>query len=100
MGQIKPYQPVKLIFGVITGIPDLLVEVCRRLSEPLGQIDFFSRLIPFNHTTYYEAEMGKGLHRQFVSFETLIAPDELSSSKLWCNAVGLTLSQVISRLPN
>ncbi len=87
MGQIKPYQPVKLMYGVITGIPDLLVEVYRRLSEPLRQIDFFSPLIPFNHTTYYEAEMGKGLHCQFVSFETLIAPDELSSSKLFSNAV-------------
>ena len=93
MGQIKPYQPVKLIFGVITGIPDLLEEVYRRLSEPFGQIDFASPLLPFNHTTYYEAEMGKGLHRQFVSFETLIAPDELSSTKLFSNAVEREFAQ-------
>lgn len=93
MGQIKLCQPVKLIFGVLTGIPDLLVEVYQRLSEPLGEIDFTSPLLPFNHTTYYEAEMGKGLHRQFVSFETLIAPDELSSTKLFSNAVEQEFAQ-------
>ena len=87
MGQIRPCQPVKLIFGVITGIPDLLVEVYRRLSERFGQIDFVSPLFPFNQTTYYEAEMGNGLQRQFVSFESLIAPDELASTKLFSNAV-------------
>ena len=87
MGQIRPYQPVKLIFGVITAIPDLLEAVYRRLSERFGQIDFSSPLLSFEHTTYYETEMGKALHRQFVSFETLIAPDELASTKLFSNAV-------------
>lgn len=87
MGQIRPCLPVKLIFGVITGIPDLLAEVYRRLSERFGQIDYTSPLLAFNHTTYYETEMGKGLHRQFASFETLIPPDELSSTKLFSNSV-------------
>ena len=87
MGQINPCQPVKLIFGVITGIPDLLTDVYLRLSEPFGEIDFASSLLPFDHTAYYQAEMGKGLHRQFVSFESLISPDEISSTKHFSNGV-------------
>ena len=58
-----------------------------RLSEPFGQIDFASSLLPFDHTDYYQAEMGKGLHRQFVSFESLISPDEISSTKHFSNGV-------------
>ncbi len=87
MGQIRPCQPVKLIFGVITGIPDLLEGVYGRISDRFGQIDYTSPLLPFNHTTYYDDEMGKGLHRQFVSFEQLIPPDDLSSTKLFANAI-------------
>ena len=44
-------------------------------------------LLPFDHTAYYQAEMGKGLHRQFVSFESLISPDEISSTKHFSNGV-------------
>ena len=87
MGQIRPCQPVKLIIGAITGVPDLLEETYRRLSERLGQIDYTSPLLQFDHTTYYEAEMGSGLHRQFVSYETLIPPDELSLTKIFSNDV-------------
>lgn len=97
MGQIRPCQPVKLIFGVITGVPDLLEEVYGRLSGRFGQIDYTSPLLQFDHTTYYEAEMGKGLHRQFLSFETLVPPDELSSTKLYSNAVEQELSQADSK---
>ena len=87
MGQIKSHPPAKLIFGAITGTPELLAEVYQRLSDRLGQIDFTSALLPFDYTTYYETEMGKGLQRQFVSFETLIAPDDLASTKHFSNAV-------------
>lgn len=93
MGQIRPCQPVKLIFGVITGIPDLLEEVYERLSGRFGQIDYTSPLLAFDHTTYYEDEMGRGLHRQFVGFEMLISPDELSSTKLFSNAVEQEFTQ-------
>lgn len=87
MGQIKSHPPVKLISGIITARPDLLVEVYQRLSEQFGQIDSTSPLLPFDCTTYYVAEMGKGLQRQFVSFETLIAPNGLAPAKHFSNAV-------------
>jgi len=87
MGQIRSHPPVKLIVGVITAQLELLAAVHHRISERFGPIDFTSELLPFDYTTYYEAEMGKDLKRQFVSFETLIAPDELSAAKLFSNEV-------------
>ena len=87
MGQIKSHPPVKLIVGIITAMPDLLLAVHQRLAERFGRIDFISELLPFDYTTYYEAEMGKALKRQFVSLKTLISPDELTSTKHFSNVV-------------
>ena len=87
MGQIRSYPPVKLIVGIITAVPDLLPGVHQRLSEQFGQVDFASDLLPFDYTNYYEAEMGKDLKRQFVSFEKLISAEELASAKCFSNTV-------------
>ena len=87
MGQIRSHPPVKLIVGIITAVPDLLPEVHQRLAERFGGVDFASDLLPFDYTTYYEAEMGKDLKRQFVSFESLIPAEELASTKCFSNAV-------------
>jgi hypothetical protein len=87
MGQIKSHPPVKFIFGLIIASPNLLLAVHQRLAERFGRIDFTSESLPFDYTSYYEREMGKGLKRQFMSFETLMAPDELASAKYFSNAV-------------
>lgn len=87
MGQIESPLPVKLIYAILTATPDLLPAVYQRLSQRFGWIDFTSPLLSFDYTTYYEAEMGKDLKRQFVSFESLIAPDELASIKRFSNTV-------------
>jgi len=87
MGQIKSPSPVKLIVGIITAKTNLLTTVYRRLAEQFGQIDFMSQLLPFDYTVYYELEMGKGLQRQFISFNELIPPDELASAKQFSNFV-------------
>ena len=87
MGQIRSHPPVKLIVGIITAVPDLLSVVHQRLAEQFGQVDFVSDLLPFDYTTYYEAEMGKDLKRQFVSFERLIPAEELAFAKCFSNAV-------------
>ena len=87
MGQIRSHPPVKLIVGIITAIPDSLSVVRQRLSEQFGRVDFASDLLPFDYTNYYEAEMGKDLKRQFVSFERLIPAEALASAKRFSNAI-------------
>ena len=87
MGQIRSHPPVKLIVGIITAFPDWLPGAHRQLAERFGRIDFASDLLPFDYTTYYAAEMGTDLKRQFVSFEKLILAEELASAKCFSNAV-------------
>ena len=87
MGLIKSTPPVKLIVGIITAKPGLLAAVYQRLAERFGEIDFTSQLLPFDYTAYYEPEMGTALKRQFISFEALIAPDELATIKHLSNAI-------------
>ena len=87
MGQIRSHPPVKLIVGIIAAVPDLLSVVHQRLSEQFGRVDFASDLLPFDYTAYYEAEMGRDLKRQFVSFERLISAEELAPAKYFSNAI-------------
>ena len=85
MGTLIDHHPVKTIIAVLTSEPSLLPTVYQHLTDKLGEIDYTSALIPFNSTTYYEAEMGKEIQRQFISFENLMDADGLADRKLYTN---------------
>lgn len=85
----KPKEPVqaKLIASLITENIAVLKSSLAVLYGTLGNMDFISEKIKFNHTQYYEKEMGKDLFRKIISFENLILPDELSSIKVFTNSI-------------
>ena len=83
MAQPREFSPVKLICGVIYKEDALYAEIRRRLEAEWGKIDSESPAFPFDLTGYYEDEMGGGLVRRFVSFETLVPPESLPAAKLW-----------------
>jgi hypothetical protein len=83
MAQPKVFSPVKLVCGVIYREEALYAEVRRRLEAEWGSVDSESPAFPFDLTGYYEGEMGGGLLRRFVSFETLVPPESLPAAKLW-----------------
>ncbi|MCK4326268.1 DUF4416 family protein [bacterium] len=85
MGQVRRPEPVKLIIGMISGETGLFALLQERLSQKFGQIDFKSDLMPFNHTHYYEPEMGKDLKRKFVSFQLLVDPENIADVKIFTN---------------
>ncbi|HHT9107917.1 MAG TPA: DUF4416 family protein, partial [Candidatus Wunengus sp. YC64] len=85
MGQISKPKPVNLIAGVLTSIPELLEQIDKILEKHFGLIDLRSDVLPFTFTDYYNEEMGKGILRQFYSFEKLIMPDELAAIKVQTN---------------
>ena len=85
MGTIKIPIPVKLVCA-ITFVPcvnyeSLIVE----LESVLGRIDFRSEIFDFEHTCYYEEEMGSQLKKQYVSFAALIPAEWLPSIKIRTN---------------
>jgi hypothetical protein len=83
MAQPKGFSPVKLICGVIYREDTLCAEVKSRLEAEWGRVDSESPAFPFDLTGYYEDEMGGGLARRFLSFETLVPPESLPEAKLW-----------------
>lgn len=87
MGNLIERHPVKTIIAVLTSEPSLLSTVYQHLSDELGDIDYTSELIPFSNTKYYEAEMGEGIQRQFISFEKLMDAGALADRKLFTNSV-------------
>lgn len=66
---------------MLGGDLDLLRRARGLLERRYGRLDAASQPVAFDHTSYYEPEMGLGLHRQFLSFETLISPDQLVDIK-------------------
>lgn len=87
MGTISLPKPVNLLIGVLTSIPELLAHTDKILEEHFGPIDLRSDILPFTFTGYYNGEMGKGIQRQFYSFEKLIMPDEIATIKVQTNII-------------
>lgn len=52
-----------------------------------GGLDFESQTLAFNHSDYYEKEMGKDLKRRFISFKKLIPLQNLPKIKLLTNSI-------------
>ncbi|MBM3248828.1 MAG: DUF4416 family protein [Candidatus Omnitrophica bacterium] len=84
-----PFKPqkVKLFFGFISKDEVLFLQTERILFKKFGPIDFMSRMIPFDYTSYYNEELGDGLKRKFVSTKRLIAPEKLADIKLFTNKI-------------
>ena len=76
----KPYDNALLFMGVLSteGLPE---DVRGAIEKHFGPIAFTSRSIPFSFTDYYDAEMGDGIERFFIAFDTLVSPDTLSAAK-------------------
>ena len=87
MQTLREQLPVKAIIGVLTAEPPILPKVYQQLADQFGPIDYTSELLPFTSTTYYEAEMGQGLQRQFISFKKLVDAGTLADRKLFTNQV-------------
>ncbi len=74
--------PVKLFIGMISGREDLFEGAGRILSRNYGPIDLYSSDLAWDHSAYYEKEMGPSLKRRFLFFENLISPENLVDIKL------------------
>jgi len=87
MAEIKMFHPVKLICGLIAAKAGVFERAEERLAETFGPVDGRSAQFAFDLTDYYEAEMGSGLFRRFLSFERLIDPSRLSDIKHTTNGL-------------
>ena len=97
-----PREPdkVNLIVSVFSPEKGAIHRVMEELEEEFGSMDWLGPEIFFDRTRYYEREMGWPLHRRFVSFENLIAPEDLVDVKLKTNEIEKRHMSGDSRLVN
>jgi len=82
MGTPKEPKPGKFFVALLSAETDLLSAVEPALRPVLGDIDGRSQILPWTASCYYEKEMGAGLLRRFLSFESLLSPERLADIKL------------------
>lgn len=83
-------EPVRarVVVSVLSGRwAEVWPALLTRLEEALGPADIVSDLRAFDHTNYYESEMGAPLFRRLVSFERLVPQDGLADLKFMAMAL-------------
>jgi hypothetical protein len=81
MAAPSPVTPVKAFIAALGADADAMAEAVEIIAQTQGAIDLRSPLYPFEHTSYYETEMGGSLQRQFFAFEPLLDPARLGGLK-------------------
>jgi hypothetical protein len=74
-------EPGLVVLGLLSNQPELICQAAERLAEPWGGVDLWGEPQWFDHTPYYEKEMGSGLLRRFCCFAGLMAPEKLIALK-------------------
>ena len=85
MSTLREPKPVKLVISLIFNNSADLVIIKNKLGESLGNVDFESEILNFEHSDYYKKEMGENLRRKFLAFRKLIKRDKLVNIKILCN---------------
>ena len=81
MWEINKPDPVKLIIGILASDENSLRVAREGVVEMFGESDLVSEVWPFTQTDYYKEQAGENIVRQFVSFEKLVDPGQLSAIK-------------------
>jgi hypothetical protein len=93
MGNFHAPLPVKLFLGMITREPELFTECTRLFAQEYGPVDLVNIVLPWDHSDYYQAEMGSGLLRSFIFFDALVDPGLLSAVKHHAIRIEATYSE-------
>ncbi|HUU29228.1 MAG TPA: DUF4416 family protein [archaeon] len=80
-------DPVKLFAAILYRDEEPLVKARELLVKRFGPEDYVSGPVLFDHTSFYETEMGASLYRIFISYQRLVMPGELVAAKLKAAAI-------------
>ncbi len=100
MGLVVRAHKVNLIVGLLSSDINALAGARDSLYRLFGPTDLESPVTDFTHTDYYEAEMGPGLKRQFLSFKKLFSLNGLDKAKLKTNNLEKKFSKSGKRTVN
>lgn len=89
----KPPDPAKLVIGVILKDVALVNTLAEALMDRFQKVDLVSGWMPFDYTTYYEAEMGAPLYRRMFAFKGFIDQAALPAVKQATNEIELSFTE-------
>lgn len=81
MGMVRPPTQVKLFCALLLAPSVSRSDVETVLAQTFGTTTLCSTPMPFTQTVYYQREMGDGLTRIYLAFESLISIVELAAVK-------------------
>jgi hypothetical protein len=87
MAAFRPIDPSMLVIACFSRHRAALDWAASRLQAAYGPISLVSKDFDFNHTKYYEQEMGPDLRKRFLAFENLVASDCLPDVKNFTGAI-------------
>ena len=94
MGSIRMPDPVFLFTGMIAQSEEIFSLAESELKMSFGEVFYQSPIYPWDHSDYYEEEIGRDLKRRFLFFAEPILPDRLSDVKIKTNRIeGLFLNK-------
>jgi len=85
MNHLNEPNKVKLFMGLIYQPDSAMKELTLKLEGKLSRIDFVSKEIAFDHSKYYQKEMGEGLLKKIITFEKLIRRTDIVEIKTFTN---------------
>ncbi len=92
MASPKNFPVSKLVVGFLYKEESFLNGALIELEKLYGTIDMKSKTSDFNHSSYYEDELGSGIKRCWVSFEKLIQAEKISDIKHCCGNIEIQFS--------
>lgn len=92
MAQPKPAPPAAQLVAIFSRHASALDWAAARIEQQWGKIALLSPRFDHSETSYYAAEMGSDLLKQFVVVDGMYDPADLPQSKLASNAWELELS--------
>ena len=88
MASLALFNKVQLFTGVIYNATVCLTTLYQDLEHYFNNsITLISDRFAFDHSTYYNTEMGDSLNRIFIGFETLISPEQASHYKVLATTI-------------
>ncbi len=99
MGTLREAPAAKLFVGMLSADETLFEQALNRMVERYGPVDLKSSACLWNHTRYYEEELGPDLKRQFLFFQRPIPPEAISDAKRFTHELEVRWSRSTDRGP-
>ncbi len=100
MGKARTPDKVCLITAICYSDAEKARYAENELIKNFGKLYTKSKIFPFQHTSYYDSEMGNQLQKYYCSFKRLIDPALIADIKLISNKIEENMSVNATRTVN